>query len=134
MEEHELINPPQLAPARGFSHVAVVASGRTVHIAGQTAHGSDGRIEGSSMTDQFAAAARNLRHALTAADATPEHLVALQIYVTDVAAYRDALRPIGAIWREVLGERYPAVSLFGVSELFDPEASIELVATAVIPQ
>lgn len=133
MDEHELINPSQLAPARGFSHVAVAAPGRTVHIAGQTAHGSDGRIEASSMTDQFASAVHNLRHALSAAGATPDHLVALQIYVTDVAAYREALRPIGAIWREVLGERYPAVSLFGVSELFDPEARIELVATAVIP-
>lgn len=133
MAEHELINPPQLAPGRGFSHVAVAAPGRTIHIAGQTAHGSDGRIEGTSMTDQFAAAAHNLSHALSAAGARPEHLVALQIYVTDVAAYRDELKPIGAVWREILGERYPAVSLFGVSELFDPEARIELVATAVIP-
>lgn len=130
---HELINPPELAPARGYSHVSVSDPGRTVHVAGQTAHDADGNITVTSMADQFAAAARNLHTALAAADASPGHLVSLQIYVTDVAEYRDQLGPIGEAWRDTLGERYPAVSLFEVNGLFDPEAKVELVATAVIP-
>lgn len=129
----QLINPPELAPARGFSHVAVSAPGRQVHVAGQTAHDADGNLTASSMADQFAAAVRNLHTALRSADAYPNHLVSLQIYVTDVAEYRDQLGPIGEAWREVLGDQYPAVSLFEVSGLFDPDAKVELVATAVIP-
>ncbi len=130
---HELINPPELAPARGFSHVTVCEPGRTVHVAGQTAHDADGNIASSAMADQFAVAVRNLHTALQAADAYPEHIVSLQIYVTDVTDYRDHLGPIGAAWRDVLGDWYPAVSLFEVEGLFDPAARIELVATAVIP-
>lgn len=130
---HELINPPDLAPARGYSHVCVSDPGRTVHIAGQTAHDADGAITATSMAEQFATAVRNLHIALRAADAYPDHLVSLQIYVTDAAEYRHQLGPIGQAWREVLGERYPAVSLFEVSALFDPAAKVELVATAVIP-
>lgn len=130
---HELINPPELAPPYGYSHVSVSGPGRTVRIAGQTAHDADGNLTETSMSGQFAAAVRNLHTALRAADAYPDHLVSLQIYVTDVAEYRDELGPIGEAWREVLGAWYPAVSLFGVGELFDPAAKVELVATAVIP-
>lgn len=130
---HESINPPELAPARGFSHVTVCEPGRTVHVAGQTAHDADGNITSAAMADQFAAAVRNLHTALRSAGAYPEHIASVQIYVTDAAEYRDQLGPIGAAWREVLGDRYPAVSLFEVKGLFDPAAKIELVATAVIP-
>lgn len=131
---HELINPPELAPALGYSHVAVVEPGRTVHIAGQTAHDADGTITAGTMAEQFASAVRHLRTALGAAGASPDDLVSLQIYVTDADEYREQLAPIGEAWREVLGERYPAVSFFEVSGLFDPQAKVELVATAVVPE
>jgi len=37
----ELINPPQLHPAPGFSHVAVAQGSRVVHFAGQLGIGQD---------------------------------------------------------------------------------------------
>lgn len=130
---HEFVNPPDLLPASGFSHVGIVAPGRIVEIAGQTAHQPDGSLRGDTMAEQAAAALANLATALRAGGATPEHLVALQIYVTDVAAYREAQRDIGGAWREHLGKSYPTVSLFGIAELFDPGSMIEIVARAVIP-
>jgi enamine deaminase RidA (YjgF/YER057c/UK114 family) len=57
----------------------------------------------------------------------------MQIYVTDVAAYKGALTELGAAYREHFGRHYPATALLGVSELFDPAAKVELVCTAVIP-
>jgi enamine deaminase RidA (YjgF/YER057c/UK114 family) len=130
---HQFLNPDGLLPGKGFSHVAVPASGQLVMLAGQTAHGPDGRVQGRSMAEQFEAAARNIVTALTAAGALPEHVVSMQIFVTDVADYRGSLGAIGPSWREHLGTHYPAVSLFGVTELFDPDARIEIVCTAVIP-
>jgi enamine deaminase RidA (YjgF/YER057c/UK114 family) len=35
--------------------------------------------------------------------------------------------------RRHLGRHYPATALFGVTELFDPAALVELVCTAVVP-
>lgn len=133
MTDHTFLNPSRLLPGQGFSHVALPAPGRTVYLAGQTAHQPDGKVLGSSMAEQADAALANLVVALVVAGAQPRHLVAMQIYVTDVAAYRGALDEIGQAWRSHLGKHYPTVSLFGVSELFDPEALIEIVATAVIP-
>lgn len=130
---HQHIDPPELLPPRGFTHVVVAAPGRVVHIAGQTAHRPDGTLP-EGLVAQVEGAVANLAVALRAAGARPEHLVAVQIYVTDVAAYRAALGDIGRAWRRHLGGHYPAVSLFGVTELFDPAAVVEIVATAVVPE
>ncbi len=58
--------------------------------------------------------------------------MSLQIYVTDVAEYRASLPQLGQIWRLHFGRRYPAMGLFGVTELFDPAAKVELMGVAVI--
>ena len=53
--------------------------------------------------------------------------------MTDVGEYKAALRELGGVYRRHFGRRYPAMALLGVSALFDAEAKVELVATAVIP-
>ncbi|MGQ0669385.1 MAG: RidA family protein [Actinomycetota bacterium] len=130
---HEIRNPEGLAPARGFSHAVIAARGRTVYLGGQTAHGPDGELRGGSIVEQFDAAAANVVTALEAAGARPEHLASMQIFVTDAGAYRGSLGEIGEAWRRHFGRHYPAMALFEVSGLFDPEARVELVGIAVIP-
>jgi enamine deaminase RidA (YjgF/YER057c/UK114 family) len=126
----ELINPPELAAATGFSHA--VRAGDTVYLAGQTAQAPDGQIVGAGMLEQFDRAAANLVLALRAAGGEPDDLVSLHVFVTDVAEYRAALPGLGAVWRRHFGRRYPAIGLFGVRELFDPAAKVELMGVAVL--
>ncbi len=132
MSSHQFINPPTLGPPTGFSHVAVPAAGRLVFLAGQTAMQADGTLAGSTLVDQFAAAAANVVTALQAAGAAPTDLVSLQIFMTDVDAYTSALQPIGRAWRDAFGPHYPPMALFGVTRLFDPAALVELVGVAVV--
>ena len=127
----ELINSAELAPAVGFSHAA--RAGNTVYLAGQTALAPDGSIAGETIAEQFDVAAGNLIAALRAAGGSPDDLVSLQVFVTDVAEYRDALPALGRVWRRHFGRRYPAMGLFGVTELFDPPAKVELMGVAVLP-
>jgi len=131
---HEIVTAPELAEPVGFAHAVVAAAGgRTVYLGGQTAQGRDGAIVGDTMAEQFDVAAGNVVAALRAAGAAPEHLVSLVIYVTDVAEYRAALPELGAVWRRHLGRHYPAVALLGVHALFDGDARVELLGTAVVP-
>ena len=58
----------------------------------------------------------------------------MQIFVTDVPAYKAALRELGPVWQRHFGRRYPATGLFGVTRLFDDEALIELMALAVLAE
>jgi enamine deaminase RidA (YjgF/YER057c/UK114 family) len=130
---HRIINPPGLAPPTGFAHAVVAAPGRTVYLCGQAAQAADGSITGSGVVAQFEVAAGNLLAALAAAGGQPDHLVSIQIFVTDAPAWRAAQPDLGAAWRRHFGRHYPAVGLFQVAALFDPAAQVELVAIAVIP-
>jgi enamine deaminase RidA (YjgF/YER057c/UK114 family) len=130
---HRVVNPEGLAPPAGFAHAVVAAPGRTVYLGGQTAQGPDGAIAGATLVEQFEAAAGNLVAALAAAGGSPEHLVSLHIYTTEIDRYRASLAELGAAYRRHLGRHYVATALFEVAGLFDPQALVELVGTAVVP-
>ncbi|MDP9343776.1 MAG: RidA family protein [Actinomycetota bacterium] len=130
---HRLINPEKLLPPQGFSHAVVPAAGRTIYLGGQAGHRPDGSID-EGIVAQFDQAAANVVEALRAAGGSPEHLVSVQIFVTDAAEYRSALREIGEAWRRRLGRHFPAVSLFEIRGLFDARARVELVCVAVVPE
>jgi enamine deaminase RidA (YjgF/YER057c/UK114 family) len=127
----ERVNPPALAPPRGFSH-AVVGRGTTVFLAGQTALDADGRIVGATIVEQFERALGNLLAALGAAHGSPEQLASVTIYVTDLETYRANAAAIGVVWQRLVGGSYPAMAAVGVGRLWDPEALVELQGFAVI--
>jgi enamine deaminase RidA (YjgF/YER057c/UK114 family) len=126
----ELINSPDLAAPTGFSHA--VRAGDTIYLGGQVAQAPDGSVVGETIVEQFDVAAGNLVTALRAAGGEPSDLVSLQVFVAAVPEYRASLRELGDVWRRHFGRRYPAMGLFGVTELFDPAAKIELMGVAVI--
>lgn len=131
---HQLVNPDTLAPASGYAHAVVAASGRLVFLGGQVAHDADGVCRGETLVEQFELALENVVTALQAAGGAPEHLVSVQIFVTDVAAYRASTRELGESYRRVLGRHFPAMALLEVAGLFDPAALVELVCVAVVPE
>ena len=131
---HELVTSPELAKPVGFAHAVVARPGRTVYLGGQAAQGRDGAIRGGSLVAQFDVAAGNVVEALRAAGGEPEHIVLMQIFVTDAAAYRGALSELGRVWRDRFGRHYPAIALLEVKGLFDPRAHVELMAIAVVPE
>ncbi len=127
----EHVNPAELAKPSGFSH-AVVAEGRVVFLAGQTAIGRSGQVTGDDVVAQFELALGNLLTALRAAGGTPEQLTSLTIYVTDLEDYRDNGGAIGAVWRRLVGRSYPAMAAVEVPRLWDEQVLVEIQGFAVI--
>ena len=76
-----------------------------MYLGGQTAQAWTGPSSGSTIVEQFDLAARNLVAALHAAGGQPDDLVSLQIFVTDLVAYRASMADLGAS-----GERISAVT------------------------
>ncbi len=70
--------PAVLAEPSGFSH-AVVATGTTVHLAGQTALDATGTIVGDGVVEQFEQALSNLLAALSAAGGAATDLASLTV-------------------------------------------------------
>lgn len=132
MTRHELFNPDGMAPASGFSYGAVAAGGKTLHVAGMTGHQADSSID-SDLVDQFGAACRSVAKVIGGAGGSPTDLVSMTIYTTVIDEYRARLEEIGEEYRAVFGRHYPPMALFGVGQLFDPAAKVELVCVAVVP-
>ncbi|HSJ22743.1 MAG TPA: RidA family protein [Nocardioidaceae bacterium] len=126
------VNPPELGTPSGFSH-AVVGSGRTVFLAGQTALDQHGTIVGSTVVEQFERALTSLLTALEAAGGGPEDLASLTIYIVDMEDYKANSREIGEVWKRLIGRHYPAMAGIGVSRLWDIEALVEVQGFAVLP-
>ena len=70
---------------------------------------------------------------LAEAGARPEHIVRMTWYVVDKSEYIASLRPLGAVYREIIGLHYPAMTAVEVSALIEDRARVEIEATAVIP-
>ncbi|MCP3989422.1 MAG: RidA family protein [Actinomycetia bacterium] len=134
MSQHQVVNPPEMAKAIGYSHAVVSGPGRTVYLAGQISFDDQANIIGDTWPEQFDIALGNLITALTAAGGLPEHITWIQIFTSDVPGYR-AVRPeIGPIYQRHMGRHYPAMGLYGVTELADVGALVEITGIAVIPE
>ncbi len=125
------VNPASLAPPSGFSH-AVVATGTTVFLAGQTGMTADGAIVEGGVVPQFEQALANLLTALAEAGGSPADLASLTIYIVDMDDYRTHAREIGAVWKRLVGTDYPAMAGIGVSRLWDDDAVVEVQGFAVV--
>lgn len=129
----ERINPGELAPPVGFSHAVRADAGTPVYLAGQTALNSDGVIIGEGIVEQFEVALGNLMTALRAAGGSGTHLAKVTIFSVDPVDYRAHGRELGTIWRRLVGRDYPAMTLVGVTRLWDDTALVEIEGIAILP-
>lgn len=134
MSPYRIINPAALGAPRGWNNgLLAEAGGRVLFIAGQTARGLSGEVPALGFIEQFGKALDNVLAVVREAGGRPEHIGRFTIYVTDLAAYRAALKPLGDVYRQAMGRHYPAMALVQVTGLVDPRALVEIEATAVVP-
>jgi enamine deaminase RidA (YjgF/YER057c/UK114 family) len=125
------VNPAVLPTPSGYSHGTV--TGNTLYLGGQTALDADLRIVPGGIVVQFRQAFGNLITVLREAGGIPEDLVSITIYLTDIPDYQAHGKEIGRVWRELAGPVYPAMAGIGTTGLWQPEAMIEILGVAVIP-
>ena len=125
------VNPASLFPSveHGFSQVVIASGAKTVFISGQTAWDANKRIVGRNLGEQARQALRNITAAVEAAGGTLSDIVALRIYIVDIAENVDA---VGGALRDVFPTNPPTSTWIGVSSLAVPEFLIEIEATAVL--
>lgn len=128
-----VLQPAEWSRPRGFTHgLDVDAPGRWIVLAGQT-----GNINGEyvdDMAQQVRTALERIVLLLKEAGATPEHIVRLNWYITNRAAYEAAGAGIGAAWKDTLGRNFPPATLLYISGLVDARALVEIEVTAFVPK
>lgn len=127
----KLINPSDLHPAPGFSHITVSEPGTIAYFAGQVALAPDfSVIGGDDLGAQTQAAMRNIESALKAVGASWEHVLRRTIYTLDPTEYEVITAAIEAVQG---GREHPAQTIIGVTGLAVPGLLIEIEVTVRIP-
>ena len=133
MSLSRILQPEDWLRPAGYSN-GVVAHGRQVFIAGQVGwNPASGQFESAALVDQVAQTLRNVLAVLAQADGRPEHIVRMTWYLTSRAEYLARLKEIGAVYREIMGRHFPAMTAVEVAALIEAQAQVEIEATAVIP-
>lgn len=125
------LQPPAWPQPRGFVH-GMVGSGRMVVISGQVGSDSLGRFA-PDFASQLQQTLRNILAILAEAGGDAAHVARLTWYVVDMEEYRASLGELGLAYRAVMGRHFPAMTLVQVGALVEPEARLEIEATAIIP-
>ena len=71
---------------------------------------------------------------LKEANAGPEHIARMTMFVTSREEYVATRPQLGEAWKELMGKNFPAMAVIIVGGFVEPEAKIEIEATAVIPR
>ena len=124
----ELVNPPELHPAPGFSHVTIAEGTRVVHFAGQLGLHPDFSLVADDLHGQTVGAMRNLEVAMRAAGVGWDDVVRRTIYTTEPTAYEIITQAIDEVTG---GAAHPAQTIVGVTGLAVPGCLIEIECTAV---
>jgi enamine deaminase RidA (YjgF/YER057c/UK114 family) len=129
----QALQPPGWARPKGFSN-GIACTGKLVFIAGQIGWTGQGEWRDKSFAGQFRQALQNIVDILKEAKGRPEHIMRLTWYVLDKQEYLAAVKDVGAAYREIMGKHYPTMAVVQVTGLVEPEARLEIEATAVIPE
>lgn len=130
---HQTLLPEGWAPPIGYANGIAAAPGRLVFVAGQVGWDEQQRFQSPDIVPQFEQALKNILAVLAKAGGEPQHICRLTAYCCDKPAYLAARKQLGAIWRRLMGNHYPAMSMIFVVDLLDNPGKIELEATAVVP-
>ena len=127
----KILQPPGWASPRGYVN-GVAARGTTVFVGGQVGWNAQQQFESDDFVAQARQALSNVVAILAEAGARPEHIARMTWYVVDKREYVAAYPAIGAIYREIMGSHYPAMTAVQVAALIEDGAKVEIEATAVI--
>ena len=128
------LSPDTLPRNPAFSNVVTVTGPvRTIYIGGQDAVDASGAIIGKgSLKAQTVQILKNIQAALTAAGASPEHIVKWNIYVVQGQSFQEGFEAFQQVWGNLPNP--PVISAMFIAGLARPDFLVEIDAIAVVPE
>lgn len=127
----KILHPKGWPRPKGYSN-GIAARGETVYLGGLVGWDANG-VFADGLVAQFHQTLVNIVAVLEEAGAGTEHIVRMTWYILDRDAYQAAAKEMGEVYRRVIGRHFPAMAVVQVVGLVEPDALIEIEATAVIP-
>lgn len=129
---NQVLHPAGWVPAKGYAN-GIAARGTQIFVGGQIGWNAQQQFESDDFIDQCRQTLQNVIAVLQAGGAGPEHMVRMTWYVTSRDEYNARLKELGAVYREVVGKHFPAMTCVQVAGLMEARAKVEIEVTAVLP-
>jgi enamine deaminase RidA (YjgF/YER057c/UK114 family) len=129
---NDVLQPAGWPRPKGYAN-GIRARGDMVFVGGMVGNDTAGRFP-SGFVAQTRQALENIAEVLAEGGAAPRHIVRMTWYVLDMNEYLAARAALGPSYRAVMGDHFPAMTLVEVNRLVEPEARLEIEATAVVPE
>lgn len=127
------LQPPDWVRPKGYAN-GVAAKGCPVFLSGIVGWNKDGEFDAKDFVGQVRQALQNIVEILAQAKARPEHIARMTWYVVDKNEYISAGKEIGAVYRDIIGRHFPAMTVVEVSGLIEEHARLEIEVTAMVPE
>ena len=127
-----ILQPAGWPRPKGYAN-GIEATGRLVIVGGQIGWDETETFQSDDFVEQVRQTLMNTLAVLAEAGAGPEHVVRMTWYITDRSEYLARGREIGAVYRELMGKNFPAMSMVQVVALMEARAKVEIETTAVVP-
>ncbi len=128
----QLFNPSEWSRPKGYSN-GVTAQGQMIFVAGQVGWDANEVFQTDDLVGQVRQALANIVAILATAGARPEHIVRMNWYLADKNEYNARLAEIGAVYRELIGRHFPAMTALQVAGFVEDGAKVEIEVTAMLP-
>ncbi len=128
----KVLQPDGWPRPSGYAN-GIAASGTMVFVSGMIGWDQRQQLVSDDFVLQARQALQNIVDVLASGGAEPAHVVRLTWYVTDKAEYLAQRKALGAVYREIFGRHFPAMTAVQVAALMEDGAKVEIEATAVIP-
>lgn len=128
---HTIIQPAGWTAAKGYANGMLTDDG-LLFIGGQIGWNAQQVFETHDFIGQMKQALENIVAVVHAAGGDVSDITRLTWFVIDKKEYAARQKEIGAVYREVLGRHFPAMSMLVVAGLIEDEALIEIEATAAL--
>ncbi|MCK2126612.1 RidA family protein [Thauera aromatica] len=129
----QVLQPPGWKRPKGYSN-GIIASGRTVFVAGQVGWDEQEVFRTDDLVGQIRQALTNIVAILAAGGARPEHIVRMNWFLADAAEYNARLAEIGEVYRELIGRHFPVMMALQVAGFVEHGAKVEIEVTAMLPE
>jgi enamine deaminase RidA (YjgF/YER057c/UK114 family) len=128
----KILQPNEWKTPRGYAN-GIAVRGLQIFVGGQIGWNAQQEFESDDFIVQTKQALQNIVAILREGGAGPEHIVRMTWYVIDRDEYNARLKELGAVYREVMGKNFSAMSCVAVVALMEKRAKVEIEVTAVVP-
>lgn len=127
----KFLQPPGWARPKGYSN-GVVAAGRMVFVAGQVGWDKNEVFQTEDLVEQVRQSLSNIVAILAEAGARPDDIVRMNWYLADTVEYNARLKEIGAVYQDLIGKHFPAMTALAVAGFVEVGAKVEIEVTAML--